>query len=75
MTATLPFHEADLPEGLRFDGVMPGEGREWLQFTECDESVASHGCSFYIDSRAALRAAIVARRIEKQHEFAMGLTA
>lgn len=72
MVAAFSFPVEDLPEGLRFDGVMSGEDRSFLQFTEVDPAVASYGASFYLDSRAALLSAIVARREEKRVQFAAG---
>jgi|GEM_PF-5814353 len=74
MVAAFSFQVADLPEGLRYDGVMSGENRSFLQFTELDKSSASYGASFYIDSRAALIDAILLRREEKRIQFAAGET-
>jgi hypothetical protein len=64
----------ELPYLLRFDGIMEGDGRDFLQFTELDKNRASYGASFYIDSRAALLDAILSRREEKRVEFAAGRT-
>lgn len=72
MIAAFSFKIAELPAKLRFDGIMEGDGRDFLQFTELDETSASYGASFYIDSRAALLAAVIARRAEKRAEFARG---
>jgi len=72
MAAAFSFQVEDLPEGLRFDGVMSGEDRSFLQFTEVDPTVASYGASFYVDSRAALLDAILSRREEKRLQFAAG---
>lgn len=73
MVAAFSFKTDDLPENLRFDGVMPaGPDRSFLQFTELDKSRASYGASFYIDSRSALLNAIIMRREEKRIEFAAG---
>jgi hypothetical protein len=69
------FQVDDLPDRLRFDGVMEGAGRSWLQFTELDALSASYGASFYVDSRAALLDAILSRREEKRVEFAAGAAA
>ena len=71
MVAAFAFRTEELPQGLRFDGVMDGEDRSFLQFTELDGG-PSHGASFYIDSRAALLHAIIARREEKRVEFQAG---
>ncbi|MCA1659014.1 MAG: hypothetical protein LC642_00510 [Verrucomicrobiaceae bacterium] len=69
---TLSLQLDELPPGLRFDGVQEaGEGNpSWLQFTEMDQSSASYGASFYIDTRSALIDAILSRREEKRVEFA-----
>ncbi len=67
--AAFSFQLADLPEYLRFDGIMPGDGRDFLQFTELDERRASFGASFYVDSRAALLDAILSRREEIKIRF------
>jgi hypothetical protein len=70
MVAAFSFQAAELPDGLRFDGVMEGDGRFFLQFTELDKSRKSYGASFYIDSCSVLLNAIIARREEKRIEFA-----
>lgn len=73
MVAAFSFRVADLPAGLRYDGIMPaGEDRSFLQFTELDEESASYGASFYLDTREALLNAIVARREEKRVQFSAG---
>jgi hypothetical protein len=64
----------DLPDLLRFDGTMAGDGRDFLQFTELDDQSASYGASFYVDSRAAILDAILSRREEKRIQFAAGAT-
>ena len=70
IAAMLPL--GSLPENLRFDGVLPGEGRNWMQFTELDKNAASFGASFYIDSKMVLIDAVNRRREEKRIEFAEG---
>lgn len=70
IAAMLPL--GSLPEGLRFDGVMPGDGRNFLQFTELDKAAASYGASFYIDSKTVLLDAVARRREEKRIEFSAG---
>lgn len=72
MVAAFAFNSDSLPDGLRFDGIMAGDGRDFLQFTETDETSPSYGASFYLDSRAALLDSIIARRAEKRAEFALG---
>lgn len=67
------FQVDDLPELLRFDGIMAGDGRDFLQFTELDEQSASYGASFYVDSRAAILDAILSRREEKRVQFTAGV--
>jgi hypothetical protein len=70
MVAAFSFQVADLPDGLRFDGVQRMGDHQLLQFTELDKQSASYGASFYIDSRAALIDAILSRREEKRVQFA-----
>jgi hypothetical protein len=72
MVAAFSFQIADLPAGLRFDGIQRMGEQQLLQFTELDKESASYGASFYIDSRAALLDAIVSRREEKRVQFAAG---
>lgn len=74
MVAAFSFQAADLPDGLRFDGVQDNgaDNPSWLQFTELDKESASYGASFYIDTRAALLDAILSRREEKRVQFAAG---
>lgn len=69
MIAAFSFKTADLPDGLRFDGVQTMGDAQLLQFTELDEQRASYGASFYIDSSAALIDAVLLRREEKRLQF------
>lgn len=64
------FDLSSLPPRLRFDGIMEGENRSFLQFTELDPESASYGASFYIDSLGAILSAVVQRREEKRQQFA-----
>jgi hypothetical protein len=73
IAAMLPL--GTLPADLRFDGIMPGDGCNFLQFTELDQWVASYGASFYIDSKTVLLDAVTRRREEKRVEFAAGAVA
>lgn len=65
----LEFDPFELPAGLRYDGIMDCGAKQLFQFTELDLASPSYGASFYLDSRAALLAAVIARRAEKRAEF------
>lgn len=72
MLSGVSFDLALLPEKLRFDGIqdLGDDMPRYLQFTEVDESSPSYGASFYVDARAAVLDAVLARRELKRKQFA-----
>lgn len=62
------FQLTDLPEGVRFDGVVD-ESRCCLQFTDIDEKSPSYGASFYVNATETLTRAVENKRLEKQRQF------
>ncbi len=61
-----------LPRGLRYDGVMSLTTGLYLQFTETDKTVASHGATFYLAAEGFTLEKLAQRRGEKRVEFEAG---